>query len=87
MPKNHDLFESETFQGVPMYKQVKCEETSGMKTSDSEVLRSKCKNNHVMAQTRIGHQKYWVLMDLESLKAHFSSKTNDDEVEAAVEPR
>ena len=69
VPSNHDLFYSETFQGVPIYRQVSCDETS---KPAPPMAGSKMDN--VLAQTRIGNQKYWVLTDLESLKSHFESK-------------
>ena len=69
MPKNHDLYFAETFQGVPIYKQVSCDETVKPKPPEAG-----CKMDNVLAQTRIGNQKYWVLTTMPSLQEHFAAK-------------
>jgi hypothetical protein len=68
VPKNHDLFYSETFQGVPIYKQVSCENT------DAANQGAPCMMDNVIAQTRIGNQKYWVLTTMNSLQDHYDHK-------------
>jgi hypothetical protein len=68
VPKNHDLFYSETFQGVPIYKQVSCENT------DAANQGVPCMMDNVIAQTRIGNQKYWVLTTMNSLQDHYDHK-------------
>ncbi|GMH51825.1 hypothetical protein TrST_g8718 [Triparma strigata] len=84
VPKNHDLFDSETYEGVPIYKQVSCETTDG---EEVKVPLAKCTMNHVLAQRRIGSQKFWIITDISSLNAHKSDQeyTNfdEDEVESA----
>jgi len=57
VPKNHDLFDSETYEGVPIYKQVSCESEG-------------CRNHHVLAQRKIGSQKFWIITDINSLGEH-----------------
>ena len=64
MPKNHDLFYSEVYDGVPVYKQV-CEETTVEKI-EAEQQKQPC-GSHVLLQRLIGMQKFWIVTDVASL--------------------
>ncbi|GMH89589.1 hypothetical protein TL16_g11502 [Triparma laevis f. inornata] len=80
VPKNHDLFESETYEGVPVYKQVSCESEEG----EAKVPLAACRLDHVLAQRKIGTQKFWIITDITSLNSHKSDSGPgfDDQQEA-----
>ena len=75
IPKDHDLFKSETYEGVPLYSQVTCDPMSA-----TPPRARGCDNKHVMAQRIVGVQKFWIITDVGSLHLH-DHMDYDSEVE------
>jgi len=77
VPKNHDLFFSDTYDGVPIYKQVCGSEGT------EELDNDEC-GNHIMAQLQIGVQKFWIITDVPSLiSSHHEFGVEQGDNEAA----
>jgi hypothetical protein len=79
IPKNHNLFDIETYEGVPMYKQVSCDPSAVA----PPIARGGCELNHVMAQRVVGNQKFWILTDIDSLHSHDRPASQKNEMEPA----
>lgn len=63
VPKSDDLFDSELYHGVPIYRQITCNGNAGDGTPCDP-------KKHVMAHRVIGSQKFWIITDTSSLMSH-----------------